>query len=138
MDKRHYTYDEAFKATLDYFNGDELAARVWVNKYAVKDSYGNIYEKSPEEMHWRIANEIARIEEKYPNPLSAQQLFDLFDHFRYIVPQGSPMTGIGNNFPCVLGLSAFARNPSGAASGTSDLSCRNHLVIHGRGGLPDE
>ena len=65
MDKRHYTYDEAFKATLDYFNGDELAARVWVNKYAVKDSYGNIYEKSPEEMHWRIANEIARVEAKY-------------------------------------------------------------------------
>ena len=93
-----YTYEEAMEASLAYFNGDELAARVWVNKYAMKDSYGNIYEKSPEQMHWRIANEIARIEQKYPNPLSAQQVFDLLDHFRYIVPAGSPMTGIGNNF----------------------------------------
>lgn len=93
-----YSYDEAFKASLDYFNGDELAARVWVNKYAMKDSFGNIYEKSPEDMHWRIANEIARIEQKYPNPLSAQQVFDLLDHFKFIVPAGSPMTGIGNHF----------------------------------------
>ena len=92
-----YTYDEAFEASLAYFGGDELAARVWVNKYAMKDSFGNIYEKSPEQMHWRIANEIARIEQKYKNPMSAQQIFDLLDHFRYIVPAGSPMTGIGNN-----------------------------------------
>ena len=93
-----YTYDEAFEASLEYFAGDELAARVWVNKYAMKDSYGNIYEKSPRDMHWRIANEVARIEQKYPNPLSAQQVFDLLDHFRYIIPAGSPMTGIGNHF----------------------------------------
>ena len=92
-----YTYDEAFEASLAYFGGDELAARVWVNKYAMKDSFGKIYEKSPEQMHWRLANEIARIEKKYKNPLSAQQIFDLLDHFRYIVPAGSPMTGIGNN-----------------------------------------
>ena len=92
-----YTYDEAFEASLAYFGGDELAARVWVNKYAMKDSFGNIYEKSPEQMHWRIANEIARIEKKYKNPMTAQQIFDLLDHFRYIVPAGSPMTGIGNN-----------------------------------------
>jgi len=92
-----YTYDEAMEASLAYFGGDELAARVWVNKYAMKDSFGNIYEKSPEQMHWRIANEIARIEKKYKNPLRAQQIFDLLDHFRYIVPAGSPMTGIGNN-----------------------------------------
>ena len=97
MEKKHYTYDDAFKASLDYFNGDELAARVWVNKYAVKDSFGNIYEKSPEDMHWRIANEIARVESKYENPMSAQEVFDLLDHFRYIVPSGSPMTGIGND-----------------------------------------
>ena len=77
---------------------DELAARVWVNKYAVKDSFGHIYEKSPEDMHWRIANEVARIEAKYPNGLSAQELFGLFDHFKYIIPQGSPMTGIGNDY----------------------------------------
>ena len=92
-----YTYDEAFEASLAYFGGDELAARVWVNKYAMKDSFGNIYEKSPEQMHWRIANEIARIEKKYKNPMSAEEIFNLLDHFKYIVPAGSPMTGIGNN-----------------------------------------
>ncbi len=92
-----YSYDEAFESTLEYFNGDELAARVWVNKYAMKDSYGNIYEKNPVEMHWRIANEVARIESKYKHPVSARQIFDLLDHFHYIVPAGSPMTGIGNN-----------------------------------------
>lgn len=93
-----YSFDEAFQATLAYFGGDELAARVWVNKYAMKDSFGNIYEKSPEQMHWRIANEIARIENKYKNPLTAQEVFDLLDHFQYIIPAGSPMTGIGNNY----------------------------------------
>lgn len=98
METKTYSYDEAYEASLKYFNGDELAARVWVNKYAVKDSFGNIYEKSPEDMHWRIANEVARIEDKYPQALSAQELFDVFDHFKYIVPQGSPMTGIGNNY----------------------------------------
>lgn len=98
METKTYSYDEAYEASLKYFKGDELAARVWVNKYAVKDSFGNIYEKSPEDMHWRIANEVARIEEKYPQALSAQELFDVFDHFKYIVPQGSPMTGIGNNY----------------------------------------
>ena len=98
MEQKTYSYNEAYEASLNYFQGDELAARVWVNKYAMKDSYGHIYEHSPEDMHWRIANEVARIEAKYPNPLSARQLFELFDHFRYIIPQGSPMTGIGNNF----------------------------------------
>ncbi|WP_028901935.1 adenosylcobalamin-dependent ribonucleoside-diphosphate reductase [Prevotella corporis] len=92
-----YSFEEAFNASLKYFDGDELAARVWVNKYAMKDSFGKIYEKSPEEMHWRIANELARIERKYKNPISAQDVFDLLDHFRYIIPAGSPMTGIGNN-----------------------------------------
>ena len=92
-----YSYEEALDASLIYFEGDELAARVWVNKYAMKDSYGHIYEKSPSDMHWRIANEIARIEKKYPNPVSAQQVYDLIDHFKYVIPAGSPMTGIGNN-----------------------------------------
>lgn len=92
-----YSFDEALEASLKYFGGDGLAASVWVNKYAMKDSFGNIYEKSPEDMHWRIANEIARIEQKYPNALSADEVFGLIDHFRYIVPAGSPMTGIGNN-----------------------------------------
>ena len=98
MDRKTYTFDEAFKASLDYFTGDELAAKVCVNKYALKDAFGNIYEESPNDMHHRLASEIARVEKKYPNPLSEQELFDLFDHFRYIVPQGSPMTGIGNDY----------------------------------------
>ena len=93
-----YSYDEAFKASLDYFAGDELAARVWVNKYAMKDSFGNIFEKSPADMHHRIASELARIERKYPNPVPEEEIFDLIDHFRYIIPAGSPMTGIGNDF----------------------------------------
>ena len=98
MDRKIYTFDEAFKASMDYFTGDELAAKVWVNKYALKDAFGNIYEQSPKDMHHRLAGEIARVEKNYPNPLSEQELFDLFDHFRYIIPQGSPMTGIGNDF----------------------------------------
>ena len=93
-----YAYEEAYQASLQYFDGDELAARVWVNKYAMKDSFGNIYEKSPEDMHWRIAREVARIEQKYENPVPAEEVFELLDHFRYIVPAGSPMTGIGNDF----------------------------------------
>ena len=98
VNRKTYTFDEAFKASLDYFTGDELAAKVWVNKYALKDAFGNIYEESPVDMHHRLASEIARVEKKYPNPLSEEELFAPFDHFRYIVPQGSPMTGIGNDF----------------------------------------
>ena len=95
---KSYAFEEAFEEALKYFAGDELAARVWVNKYSMKDSFGNIYEKSPEDMHWRIANEIARIEKKYKNPMTAREIFDLLDHFKYIIPAGSPMTGIGNNY----------------------------------------
>lgn len=94
---KNYAFEEAYEEALKYFAGDELAARVWVNKYSMKDSFGNIYEKSPEDMHWRIANEIARIEKKYKNPMTAREIFDLLDHFKYIIPAGSPMTGIGNN-----------------------------------------
>ena len=93
-----YTYQEAYEATLKYFDGDELAARVWASKYALKDSFGHIYELTPDDMHHRIAKEIARIEKKYPNPMSEDKIFDLMSHFRYIVPQGSPMAGIGNNY----------------------------------------
>ncbi len=97
MEQKTYSYDEAFAASLAYFEGDELAARVWVNKYAMKDSYGHIYEQSPADMHRRLAREVARIESKYPNAVSADAIFELFDHFRYIIPAGSPMTGIGND-----------------------------------------
>lgn len=92
-----YTYEEAMAASLEYFKGDELAASVWIGKYAMKDSFGNLFEHSPEDMHWRLANEFGRIEEKFPNPLSAQEIYDLLKEFKYIVPQGGPMTGIGNN-----------------------------------------
>ena len=115
MERQTYTYDEAFEASLQYFKGDELAARVWVNKYAVKDSFGNIFEKSPEDMHWRIANEVARIEAKYKNGLNAQQLYELLDHFKYIVPQGSPMTGIGTDFQVASLSNCFVIGIDGAA-----------------------
>lgn len=98
MNPTTYSYEEAFQATLAYFDGDELAARVWVNKYAMKDSFGNIYEKSPADMHHRLAAEMARIERKYPNPVSEEEIFSVLDHFRFIIPAGSPMTGIGNNY----------------------------------------
>ena len=115
VNKQTYSYDESFEESLRYFQGDELAARVWVNKYAVKDSFGNIYEKSPEDMHWRLANEVARIEAKYPNALSVQELYDLFDHFKYIVPQGSPMTGIGNDYQIASLSNCFVIGVDGAA-----------------------
>ena len=98
MEPRTYSYDEAFKASLEYFDGDELAARVWVNKYAMKDSFGHIFEQSPDDMHRRLATELARIEAKYPNPVPMEEIKHLLDHFRYIVPAGSPMTGIGNDY----------------------------------------
>src|SRR5690554_2166098 len=93
-----FSNDEVFEAALKYFKGDDLAARVWLNKYALKDSDGNVYEQTPDDMHWRLAKEIARAELKYPNPMSAQEVFDLIKDFKYIIPQGGPMTGIGNDF----------------------------------------
>ena len=93
-----YTYDEALAASIEYFNGDELAAGVWLNKYALKDSYGNIFERTPDDMHRRMASEIARIENRYPKPLTEEEIFALLHRFKYIIPQGGPMTGIGNKF----------------------------------------
>lgn len=115
MKKNTYTFDEAYAASLDYFQGDELAAKVWVSKYALKDSHGDIYEKTPEDMHWRLAKEVARIEKKYANPLSEQELFDLFDRFRYILPQGSPMTGIGNDYQVASLSNCFVIGMDGSA-----------------------
>src|SRR3970040_806504 len=93
-----YSYHEVLKKTTEYFQGDSLAANVWVNKYSLKTSDGRIYERTPCDMHHRIASEIARIEKKYVNPMTEAEIFDLIKDFRYIVPQGSPMAGIGNNF----------------------------------------
>ena len=93
-----YSIEEVRKAATEYFGGDQLAGDVWMNKYALKDSEGNIYEKTPDDMHHRIAKEIARIEKRYPNPMSEEDIFEVLKGFKYIVPQGSPMAGIGNNF----------------------------------------
>jgi len=113
--KHTYSLDEAFKASLDYFKGDELAARVWVNKYALKDSQGKIYERTPDDMHRRLASEIHRIEKRYQNPLSFDELFELMRGFKYIVPQGSPMTGIGNNFQIASLSNCFVIGHEGVA-----------------------
>src|SRR5690606_20069035 len=93
-----YSYEEAVKASLEYFKGDELAATVWVNKYALKDSQGNLYELTPDDMHRRLASEIHRIESRYENPMTEDEIFALLKDFKYIIPQGGPMTGIGNDF----------------------------------------
>jgi len=93
-----YGHEEVLAAATEYFKGDTLAANVWMNKYALKDSDGKLYELTPDDMHRRLASEIARIEKKYPNPVSEEELFEALKDFRYIVPQGSPMAGIGNNF----------------------------------------
>ncbi len=133
-----YSYEEAFEASLKYFKGDELAARVWVNKYALKDSFGNIYEQSPTDMHWRIANELARIEKKYPNPLSAEELFSYLDQFKYIVPQGSPMTGIGNNYQVASLSNCFvigADGPADSYGGIIKMDEEQVQLMKRRGGV---
>ncbi len=98
VEKKTYDRNELFKSTLDYFNGDELATNTWINKYALKDSLGNLYELNPNDTHHRLAKEIHRIEKKYPNPLSEELIFSLLDHFKYIIPAGGSITGIGNNY----------------------------------------
>ena len=115
MKKRIYTFNEAYKASHSYFKWDELAAKVWVSKYALKDSDGNIYEESPRDMHWRLAKEIARIENKYPNPINEEDLFYLFNKFEYLIPQGSPMTGIGNDYQVASLSNCFVIGMEGTA-----------------------
>lgn len=133
-----YSYEEAFEESLKYFSGDELAARVWVNKYAMKDSYGSIYEKSPADMHWRIANELARVEKKYPNPLTSEELFKLLDKFKYIVPQGSPMTGIGNNYQVASLSNCFVigvEGPGDSYGGIIKMDEEQVQLMKRRGGV---
>ncbi|MBT6006575.1 MAG: ribonucleoside-diphosphate reductase, adenosylcobalamin-dependent, partial [Prolixibacteraceae bacterium] len=96
--KKIYAQEDAVKASLEYFKGDDLAAKVWVNKYALKDSFGNVFELTPDDMHRRLAKELARIEQRYPNPLSGEEIYQVLKDFKYVVPQGGPMTGIGNNY----------------------------------------
>jgi ribonucleoside-diphosphate reductase alpha chain len=115
MELNKYSFEEACDESLQYFNGDELAAKVFVNKYALKDAFGNIYEKTPEDMHRRLTAEISRIEQKYPNPIDQTTIFFLLDKFKYIVPQGSPMTGIGNPFQIASLSNCFVIGLEGSA-----------------------
>ncbi|MCK4880968.1 MAG: ribonucleoside-diphosphate reductase, adenosylcobalamin-dependent, partial [Bacteroidales bacterium] len=136
--KQTYGFDEAFKASLGYFKGDELAARVWVNKYALKDSQGVIYELTPDDMHRRLASEIGRIEQQYPNPLSEEELFELMQGFKYIVPQGSPMTGIGNNFQIASLSNCFVIGHDGNADsygGIMKIDQEQVQLMKRRGGV---
>ena len=136
MDK--LTYDEVLAASKHYFKGDELAASVWINKYAMKDSFGNIYEKSPDEMHWRLANEFARIESKYSNPLSAQEIFELLRDFKYVIPQGGPMSGIGNNNQVASLSNCFVignRRPADSYGGIMKIDEEQVQLMKRRGGV---
>ncbi|MCD7711110.1 MAG: adenosylcobalamin-dependent ribonucleoside-diphosphate reductase [Porphyromonadaceae bacterium] len=138
MESKNYTYDEAFQSSLEYFHGDELAARVWVNKYALKDSFGNIYEKNPEDMHHRLASEIGRIERNYPNPLTEETLMDLLRNFKYVIPQGSPMSGIGNNFQIGSLSNCFVIGMEGAADsygGVMKIDEEQVQLMKRRGGV---
>lgn len=135
---KNYSFDEVYSATLDYFKGDELAAKVWSTKYALKDDKGNILERTPTDMHHRIAGEIARVEKKYPNPMSEKEIFDLMDHFRYIVPQGSPMTGIGNDFQVASLSNCFVigmDGPSDSYGGIFKMDEEQVQLMKRRGGV---
>jgi len=131
-------YNDAVAESKRYFEGDDLAATVWVTKYALKDSFGNIYERSPREMHRRIARELARIERNYPEPLSEEQLFALLDHFRYVIPQGGPMTGIGNNFQVASLSNCFVighKNPADSYGGIFRIDEEQVQLMKRRGGV---
>jgi ribonucleoside-diphosphate reductase alpha chain len=133
-----YTNDEAFKGALKYFKGDELAARVWVNKYALKDSDGNLYELTPDDMHWRLAREVARIEKRYPNPLKVEEVYELFRNFTYIVPQGGPMSGIGNNFQVASLSNCFVIGNDGSSDsygGIMKIDQEQVQLMKRRGGV---
>ena len=131
-------YADAVAASKEYFGGDELAATVWVSKYALKDSQGNIYESSPEQMHYRLAKELARIENKYGEALSEQEIFDLLDHFRYVIPQGGPMTGIGNNLQVASLSNCFVighKNPADSYGGIFRMDEEQVQLMKRRGGV---
>lgn len=133
-----YQYEEVVKMASEYFKGDELAANVWVNKYALKDSAGNIYERTPDDMHKRLASEIARVEKKYPNSLSENEIFDLLKDFKYIVPQGGPMTGVGNPFQIASLSNCFVIGNKGVADsygGVMKIDEEQVQLMKRRGGV---
>ncbi len=136
--KKIYSFDEAVKATREYFNGDDLAAKVWTSKYALKDSYGNLYEKDPDDMHHRLASEIFRIEQKYPNPVSEKVIFEAFKNFRYIIPQGGPMTGIGNDYQIASLSNCFVignKGDSDSYGGIMKIDQEQVQLMKRRGGV---
>lgn len=138
VDKKIYSQEEAIKASLEYFKGDDLAARVWVNKYALKDSFGNIFESNPDDMHKRLAKEIARIEKRYPNPLSVDEIYSVLKDFKYIVPQGGPMTGIGNNYQVASLSNCFVIGNDGASDsygGIMKIDQEQVQLMKRRGGV---
>ncbi len=129
-------YQEALKASIDYFNGDEMAASVFLNKYALKDSFGNLYEATPVDMHRRLARELARIESKYPKPLTEDEIFKLLDKFKYIIPQGGPMSGIGNEFQISSLSNCFViGNGADSYGGIIQLDEEQAQLMKRRGGV---
>ena len=135
---KEYSYEEAVAASSEYFKGDDLAATVWVSKYALKDSFGHIYEKSPEQMHERIADEIVRIERKYPNPMAKEEVLSLIEHFRYVIPQGGPMTGIGNHMQIASLSNCFVighKKPADSYGGIIRIDEEQVQLMKRRGGV---
>lgn len=133
-----YTYQEALESSIQYFKGDELAASVWINKYAMKDSFGNLYEKSPDDMHRRLAKEFARMESKYPNPMSEDEIFELLKEFKYVIPQGGPMTGIGNNYQIASLSNCFVvghDSPADSYGGILKIDEEQVQLMKRRGGV---
>ena len=138
QDKVVYSHEEAVEASIQYFNGDELAARVWANKYALKDSFGNLYEKSPDDMHHRLAREIHRVEMKYKNPLSEELIYSVLKDFKYIVPQGGPMTGIGNDYQIASLSNCFVIGNDGSSDsygGIMKIDQEQVQLMKRRGGV---
>jgi len=136
--QRTYTFDEAFRSSKEYFGGDELAARVWANKYALKDSYGNLFEQNPDDMHRRLAKEVARIENRYPNPMNEEQIYELFKEFKYIIPQGGPMSGIGNKYQIASLSNCFVighKNPADSYGGIMKIDQEQVQLMKRRGGV---
>jgi|YelNatPaOPRAMG01_1025707.scaffolds.fasta_scaffold00540_7 ribonucleoside-diphosphate reductase alpha chain len=137
-EQKTYSHEEALRKSIEYFRGDELAATVWVNKYALKDSFGKIYELTPDDMHWRIAREIARIEKRYPNPMPVEEVYELLRDFRYIVPQGSPMAGIGNRFQIASLSNCFVighDHPADSYGGIMKIDQEQVQLMKRRGGV---
>jgi len=137
-ERKIFTVEESVEASKKYFNGDELAATVWVNKYALKDSQGNIYEHTPADMHQRLAKEIVRIEKRYANPMNEKEVFELLDHFKYIIPQGGPMAGIGNPFQIASLSNCFVignEGPSDSYGGILRTDQEQVQLMKRRGGV---